>query len=146
MNKTVSVDDPTPNMSLTSTVSTGEEAEDEIFKCRAKLYNYTTVSETSDKKEWKERGMGDLKLLVSKGDLESGGNQMKGRFVMRADKSHRLLLNSPIIKNGKYGSTEGDIPKGGFLFMGSIDGKPVELLQLKVRCLSRVIFLHEISC
>lgn len=127
---------------LTVVVSTGEEAEDEIFKCRAKLYNYAKVSETSDKKEWKERGVGDLKLLASRGELEDSGAPLKGRFVMRADKSHRLLLNTPILKHGKYGTSEGKAPSNGLmLFTGTIDDKPVELLQLKV-CSSYCFILH----
>jgi hypothetical protein len=91
------------------------------------------VSEASEKKEWKERGVGDLKLLVSRGDLDDPETPLKGRFVMRADKSHRLLLNTPILKHGKYGTSEGKSPSNGLmLFTGTIDDKPVELLQLKV--------------
>lgn len=39
-------------------VSTGEEEEDVLFNDRAKLYRYH-----ADTKEWKERGVGQIKLL-----------------------------------------------------------------------------------
>lgn len=40
------------------TVKTGEEDETPIFVNRAKLYKFDLT-----KKEWKERGVGDLKIL-----------------------------------------------------------------------------------
>ena len=39
-------------------VTTGEEEEEVLFKHRAKVYRYDT-----DTKEWKERGVGDIKIL-----------------------------------------------------------------------------------
>lgn len=54
---------------------------------------------------------------------------------MRADGSHRVVLNTPIKKEIKFGSVTGEQPQGGYLyFMGSIDDKPkLELLQMKVK-------------
>ena len=43
-------------------VKTGEEDEAVIFSHRAKLYRYE-----SSTKEWKEKGVGDIKILYNKG-------------------------------------------------------------------------------
>ena len=88
-----------------------------------------------NKKEWKERGLGVLKLNRKKPDVEDkNDNSTKARFVMRADGSHRVVLNSPIKKELKFGDPDGKAPPNGYLyFWGSMDGKPqLELLQLKV--------------
>lgn len=53
---------------------------------------------------------------------------------MRADGSHRVALNTPIVKGVKFGSVNGEAPVGGYMyFMGSIDGSAkLEMLQMKV--------------
>ena len=52
---------------------------------------------------------------------------------MRADGSHRVVLNTPVKKEISYGTPQGEKPTGGYFFlMGAIDGKALELLQLKV--------------
>jgi len=64
-----------------------EEDEDVIFINKAKLYRYDNES-----KEWKERGIGDIKLLKHK---ENG----KYRILMRRDKILKICANhivSPI--------------------------------------------------
>ena len=68
-------------------------------------------------------------------DDDDGTSKPKARLVMRADGSHRVILNSPIKKEIKFGSVSGGEPQGGLIyFMGSIDSQPkLELLQLKVR-------------
>lgn len=60
---------------------TNEEAEEQTFKMRAKLFRF--VRETS---EWKERGTGDVRLLKHK---ENG----KTRLVMRRDKTLKVCAN-----------------------------------------------------
>ena len=60
-------------------VSNGEENEDCIFKMRAKLYRFRD-------EEWKERGIGILKLLRHK---ESN----KIRFIMRQEKTLKVIAN-----------------------------------------------------
>ncbi len=60
---------------------TNEEAEEQTFKMRAKLFKFDRES-----KEWKERGTGDVKLLKHK---ENG----KTRLVMRRDKTLKVCAN-----------------------------------------------------
>ncbi|KAF2138432.1 uncharacterized protein K452DRAFT_328656 [Aplosporella prunicola CBS 121167] len=113
-------------------VETGEEHEETVFVCRAKLYNFVAVTES--KKEWKERGLGNLKLNVMKPEEADG--KKKARFVMRSDGSHRVALNSPVQKELKVGDVKGGKPSNGYVFfMGSLaDGQgQLELLQLKMK-------------
>ncbi|CAO3687187.1 unnamed protein product [Umbelopsis vinacea] len=65
-------------------VKTMEENEDALFKMRAKLFRY-------DKglKEWKERGVGDVKFLQHK-------ETKKVRLLMRRDKTHKVCANHAI--------------------------------------------------
>ena len=65
---------------------TNEEAEEQAFKMRAKLFKFDRES-----KEWKERGTGDVRLLKHK---ENG----KTRLVMRRDKTLKVCANH----YGKY--------------------------------------------
>ncbi|KZF25406.1 P-loop containing nucleoside triphosphate hydrolase protein [Xylona heveae TC161] len=102
-------------------VETGEEGEHTAFSCRCKLYAFTN-------KEWKERGLGVLKVNVPQTDEESDKESPPARLVMRSDFVHKVILNVPI-KDMKLGG------KGKSLTLFELlDGKPVPL-QLKV-CLS----------
>jgi len=116
-------------------VETGEENESTVFSSRAKLYNFVK-DEKSGKKEWKERGLGTLKLNIVNPTEEEYENDApkRARFIMRADGSHRVVLNSPVQKELKIGDATGGRPTGGYVyFWGSVDAKPtLELLQLKV--------------
>lgn len=58
---------------------TGEENDDLIVKFRAKLYRFAD-------KQWKERGVGDLKLLKNK-------SSNKTRILMRQEKTHKIVAN-----------------------------------------------------
>lgn len=74
--------------------------------------------------------------------LEESGEKAppKARFVMRADGSHRVVLNSPIKKGLTIEDPRkpGEKPTGNVLaFLGSIDGK-LESLQMKVRSLRKI--------
>ncbi|XP_053692787.1 E3 SUMO-protein ligase RanBP2 [Sabethes cyaneus] len=78
-------------------VKTGEEDEELVFCGRSKLLRIVN-------KEWKERGLGDLKILKSKTD------PAKYRIVMRRDQVHKIAANhsitpeliiKPIDKNNK---------------------------------------------
>ncbi|XP_042203503.1 ranBP2-like and GRIP domain-containing protein 3 isoform X1 [Homarus americanus] len=62
-------------------VKTGEEGEEKLFCERAKLYRYD-----KDSKEWKERGVGELKVLKN----NSSG---KVRVLMRRDQIHKVCAN-----------------------------------------------------
>ncbi|KAJ9669826.1 hypothetical protein H2201_000212 [Coniosporium apollinis] len=118
-------------------VETGEENERILFSCRAKLYNFVNTSEDSDKKEWKERGTGTLRLNVQEPPPEEdqdGEKPRKARFVMRADGSHRVVLNTPVKKELKVGDFKGNKPTGQFvMFWGSHSGAKLELMQLKMK-------------
>lgn len=114
-------------------LETGEEDEVTDYSCRAKLYNYASVAD--GKKEWKERGLGVVRLNVKKAAPGEDGTKPKARLLMRAEGSHRVILNTPVKKEIKIGAPNGGPPQGGYVyFMGAVDGKTsLELLQLKVR-------------
>ena len=110
---------------------TGEENENTIYTCRAKLYAF--VNEDGNK-EWQERGLGTLKVNVphdGDDDEDEAKLHNRPRILMRADGSHRLILNSPI----QRGTVSGDKPKGmNLLFLGMLPGESdLQTLQLKVR-------------
>ncbi|XP_033111605.1 ran-specific GTPase-activating protein-like, partial [Anneissia japonica] len=65
-------------------IKTLEENEEEVFRIRAKLFRYFKNGETT---EWKERGVGDIKILKSNNDAS------KYRIVMRRDKTFKLCAN-----------------------------------------------------
>ena len=71
----------TPVVSLPETykVKRGDEEEDAVFTSRAKLYRH-------DGKEWKERGVGELKMLRNR---RSG----KVRLLMRRDQVLKICCN-----------------------------------------------------
>ena len=62
-------------------IKTNEEAEEQSFKMRAKLFKFDRES-----KEWKERGTGDVRLLKHK-------ENEKTRLVMRRDKTLKVCAN-----------------------------------------------------
>lgn len=64
-----------------------EEDEEEMLKLRAKLFRYDN---TSDPKEWKERGTGDVKILRHK---------LLGtcRVLMRRDKTLKICANHYVL-------------------------------------------------
>jgi len=72
-----------PVIKLTEQVETKthEEDEDVLFKMRAKLFRFDSVST-----EWKERGTGDVRLLSHK-------ETKKVRLVMRRDKTLKVCAN-----------------------------------------------------
>ncbi|XP_030568184.1 E3 SUMO-protein ligase RanBP2 [Drosophila novamexicana] len=68
-------------------VSTGEENEVKLFGERATLFRFN-----SDSKEWKERGVGELKILKHT-------TLNTCRMVMRREQIHKLVLNMKISKS-----------------------------------------------
>lgn len=87
-----------PVIRLTEKVETktNEEAEEQLFKMRAKLFVFK-----KDAQEWKERGTGDVRLLKHK---ENG----KTRLVMRRDKTLKVCANH----YSAYTAHRGDNPTG----------------------------------
>ncbi|XP_055374045.1 E3 SUMO-protein ligase RanBP2 [Condylostylus longicornis] len=67
---------------------TGEENEDVLYCHRAKLYRFVD-------KEWKERGLGDVKILKHK--LSN-----KLRVVMRREQIHKICLNHLLNSEVEY--------------------------------------------
>ncbi|KAL0931383.1 RanBP1 domain-containing protein [Colletotrichum truncatum] len=86
-----------PVIKLTEKVETrtNEEAEEQLFKMRAKLFKF--VKETT---EWKERGTGDIRMLKHK---ENG----KTRLVMRRDKTLKVCANHYIVPEMKLSPNVG---------------------------------------
>jgi len=72
-------------------VITLEEDEEELLKIRAKLFRYDTQG---DPAEWKERGVGDMKILRHK-------SQGTCRVLMRRDKTHKVCANHIILPEMK---------------------------------------------
>ena len=62
-------------------VKTGEEDEEVKFQHRAKVYRFDI-----DSKEWKERGVGDLKILFHP-------DQHTYRVLLRRDQVHKIACN-----------------------------------------------------
>ncbi|EXJ80970.1 hypothetical protein A1O3_07258 [Capronia epimyces CBS 606.96] len=140
-------------------LETGEEGEETIFQCRAKLYHFD--------KEWKERGVGVLKVNIryesksidgeaeaeaenddsetgsnpkesEEEDVESGGQaafstvERRARLIMRTDGVHRVVLNTPVFKDMTVGTHDGQEPSGKTMHLtGLEEGKPT-FFQIKV--------------
>jgi Ran-binding protein 3 len=89
---------------------TGEENEDNVYVGRAKLY---TFQDEAGKKSWQERGAGVLKLNMTREEPR------KARFVLRADGTHRLLLNAALLATMPFGTGTkplGKMPEDGRLY------------------------------
>lgn len=86
-----------PVVHLTEKVETKthEEAEEQTFKMRAKLFKFDRES-----REWKERGTGDVRLLKHK---ENG----KTRLVMRRDKTLKVCANHYVTPDMKLSPNVG---------------------------------------
>ncbi|KAF2156583.1 putative Ran-specific GTPase-activating protein 1 [Myriangium duriaei CBS 260.36] len=86
-----------PVVHLTEKVDTktNEEAEEQMFKMRAKLFKFDR-----DSREWKERGTGDVRLLKHR---ENG----KTRLVMRRDKTLKVCANHYIVPDMKLSPNVG---------------------------------------
>jgi Ran-binding protein 3 len=105
---------------------TGEENETSAWIGRAKLY---TMDGEGKERGWKERGVGNIKLNVTLDEPR------KARFVLRADGTHRLILNAAVTKQMVFGAdSQGAKPKDGRLLFNSptADGElEMHLLKLK---------------
>ncbi|XP_052846116.1 E3 SUMO-protein ligase RanBP2 [Drosophila gunungcola] len=72
-------------------VVTGEENEDVLFEHRAKLLRWDRQSN-----EWKERGLGNMKILRDR----SNPNQV--RLLMRREQVHKLCCNQRLMPETKF--------------------------------------------
>jgi Ran-binding protein 3 len=71
-------------------VTTGEEDEETLYQVRGKLFAL------ADNNQWKERGVGPLRLNVRRSDGSSP------RLVMRKEAVHTLILNVPLFKGMRF--------------------------------------------
>ncbi|KAH7815480.1 putative Ran binding protein 1 [Monocercomonoides exilis] len=78
-------------------MSTGEEGEDCLWKCRAKLLRLFKSESTT---EWKERGVGDVKFLRKRGTENV-------RLIMRRQHTLKICLNHYIIPSLKLQANSG---------------------------------------
>ncbi|KAH6612165.1 hypothetical protein C7974DRAFT_92297 [Boeremia exigua] len=117
---------PSQSLSGTAPTETGEEHETSAWVGRAKLY---TMDGEGKERGWKERGVGNIKLNVTKDEPK------KARFVLRADGTHRLILNAAVTKTLVFGAdSEGAKPKDGRLLFNSPNAEgnlDMHLLKLK---------------
>ena len=121
------------------TVETGEEAEETVFSCRAKLYHF-------EGKEWKERGVGTFKINTAWAPSSEESLEHKSRLIMRTDGVHRVVLNTPIFKGMKVGTPEGNEPTGKTLNITGMEaGKPT-LFALKVSSIRSATLFIEATC
>lgn len=75
-------------------IKTGEENEEVLFEERAKLFRFTD-------KEWKERGLGKIKILKNK-------CSNKCRIVMRREQIHKLCANHAITSEMELKTTQNE--------------------------------------
>lgn len=84
------VDGWTPSLTLEvlDSVETGEEGEEQLWSQRSKLFRFRD-------EEWKERGLGEAKLLRSKA---TG----RVRFLLRQDKTEKVAANHFVVDHDPY--------------------------------------------
>ncbi|OCT51082.1 hypothetical protein CLCR_08312 [Cladophialophora carrionii] len=133
-------------------LNTGEEEEETIFTCTAKLYHF--------EKEWKESGVGDFKINIryearstpaessteedttknnetNEPDVEAGQSgsfgrlERKARLIMRARGTHRLVLNTPVFKEMIVGTPDGKEPTGKTMHLTGLEGGKPTGYQMK---------------
>lgn len=97
-------------------VETGEEDETTQFIRPAKLFSFDA--------EWKERGMGQVKVNTK----TNPDGASSSRIIMREHATHRLILNCPIFD----GMTRDEPTNNRLILANAIDGKVSGLLALRV--------------
>ncbi|KAG5518525.1 hypothetical protein PMAC_002921 [Pneumocystis sp. 'macacae'] len=103
-------------------VKTGEEHEETIYSTRARLYVMD-----SDIKDWKERGIGMLRVNIE----QTKGVITRSRLVMRTDAVYKVILNVPLFKEmmieGGNSNTFGSMGLDKFLKIIVMEnGKPTQ--------------------
>uniref|UniRef100_A0A1I8MWD0 E3 SUMO-protein ligase RanBP2 n=1 Tax=Musca domestica TaxID=7370 RepID=A0A1I8MWD0_MUSDO len=102
-------------------VTTGEEEETKIFGERATLYRYDATN-----KEWKERGVGELKLLMHP-------VKQSYRLVMRREQIHKLVLNHAITGDFHFANMNNNPKSFVWATMNYAESTEGELEKLAVR-------------
>ena len=102
-------------------VKTGEEDEEVMFSHRAKLYRFVT-----DDKQWKERGVGDIKLLRNR---QSG----KIRVLMRRNQVLKTCANHQITTDMKLQPNAGSDRSWVWSTLGDFSEQECKAEQLAVR-------------
>ncbi|KAF2847021.1 hypothetical protein T440DRAFT_215747 [Plenodomus tracheiphilus IPT5] len=117
---------------------TGEEGESTVWVGRAKLY---TMAGEASNRAWQERGSGNFKFNIT--DEEP----RKARFVLRADGTHRLLLNAAVTKKMIFGgNAQGEKPKDTrLLFNSSTPDGELEMHLLKLKAENAVKLWEEVT-
>lgn len=117
---------------------TGEEGESTVWTGRAKLY---TMSGEGSSRAWQERGSGNFKFNVTDEEPK------KARFVLRADGTHRLLLNAAVTKKMIFGgNAQGEKPKDTrVLFNSPTPDGELEMYLLKLKAENAVKLWEEVT-
>ncbi|XP_061398604.1 E3 SUMO-protein ligase RanBP2 [Musca vetustissima] len=102
-------------------VTTGEEEETKIFGERATLYRYDATN-----KEWKERGVGELKLLMHP-------IKQSYRLVMRREQIHKLVLNHAVTGDFHFSNMNNNPKSFVWATMNYAESSEGELEKLAVR-------------
>jgi E3 SUMO-protein ligase RanBP2 len=110
---------PLPDLIETKT---GEEEEDVLFTHRAKLLRYD-----AETKEWKERGIGEMKVLAQKAD------PTKARLLMRREQIFKLCCNMPITKELKFTKMKETALSFGGQDFSETDGMRTEKLTVRFK-------------
>ena len=105
-------------------MDTGEEGEVSMITAnRASLFAF-------ENGKWKERGRGVFKLNVTSAQAsDPNESRKKGRFIMRAHQTYRILLNTPVFKQMQVGDSKGKEPPGNQVSLAVVEGgKPTPYL------------------
>ena len=90
------------------TTASGEENEDVLFEAKSKAYRFTDG-------EWKERGLGPIKLLQDK-------DSRKIRVLMRREKTLKVCANFFVVPGTKVEEHDGSEKARVFTTMDCSDG------------------------
>ena len=114
-------------------IHTGEEDEEVLFCHRAKLYRFDV-----DTKAWKERGLGDIKILQHK---ETG----KARILMRRKQVLKLCCNHYIMSDMSLTTLKGDTQLAWYTPCDYADGiAKVEKLAVRFKQLAPATKFREV--
>jgi Ran-binding protein 3 len=117
---------------------TGEEGEMTIWTGRSKLY---VMGGEGSSRGWKERGQGVFKFNITVDEPK------KARFVLRADGTHKLLLNAAVTPALVFGGdAQGEKPKDGrLLFNAPTPDGGIEMNLLKMKAENAVKLWEEVA-